>query len=1046
MGNCYSELFWGNFTANITGGTAPYTIHWSYGDGTTESNGSYAMSHEYSSTGSYSVSVIVTDFYGQMATSNCGVDIFEMRPSFIAPQVSSVNVPAYFTNTSNTVGISGGTYVYRWNVYKGSISSSNFQGGGNTDSSSPDWSSNLFTSPGTYYVTLDIQAGSSAPYQYSSIDTAEVLVQNGGLTINGLDNFVCVPYGTEPGDYLGNKDDAYLSINYTASPGVFLKHIKFSDQPFDPNQPVSASNNYYYMERDPSFLVESGQYVDVTSSPYHNLEDVVNAGSPMTFNRFMPYAFGFPEVYHPDDFTSESDRSITKTIYFACKGNNGGAYSEMEVDITIYDKLRAEIPEHKMCPGQELSLAINRIGGPSSVQYVWPYDNLTGANPVVSPTSNHNYVVNLVGTGSACYASYTIPVEVSNISISADALQQVCEGAESSSPIRIDVTGGSGSYQYDWSSTSLAFNNNTIEDPIVYGEEGVHSTKVTVWDIGNTYPQEQAYCSGEQTITVALNPNTPPTVLAGTSTFSVCPEEEVNLEGSAYGGGGSPYDYYWIEKVTSGSSVLANYGIVGEGDSLSIMPKDKQNRPSVYVLKVRDEKGCIAFDEVVINKKYDQPSHEITGVDDYCASSHPYLSATVDATPKFVYWWEDQSGSEVLSGPSGYVNRAPSGNNYYTTYNLMVNNSLTSCSWQLGEKELHLAGQPTHIPYAEVVDIVANNMHNGEAVGVDKNSCADNNLFLKVTVRDENLPRSQFYEPEYRWRIYKYNPNTGERTETYINGGAAGSGKYKYEVSFLIPYDEWSSLQYQTIVAEIQVSSDADGCIYNSDNTHMMCFQVPFIEWYKERLLGGMEFCNKVTNAVASTYPTFLGTTTVDQPFLDELWSDNIGYAFGHKFESNGVVNVTDQATHLRAEQLVELESGFEVDPLGNEVFTAYVYNSSYPYSICVFDANNKMVNQGGENQKGKGVKELDDIVTQEESAIKLYPNPTTGRLTIDLGEQKDEVRVMVINSLGQVVEQNTYNQSGKETIELNGEEGIYFVKIITTKQSSVYKIQKLKH
>ncbi|TMI47677.1 PKD domain-containing protein, partial [Candidatus Bathyarchaeota archaeon] len=60
------------FTATATGGTAPYSFSWNFGDGSILANGAQVM-HTYAAKGTYSVSVTVTD--GNGATNNSGQSV-----------------------------------------------------------------------------------------------------------------------------------------------------------------------------------------------------------------------------------------------------------------------------------------------------------------------------------------------------------------------------------------------------------------------------------------------------------------------------------------------------------------------------------------------------------------------------------------------------------------------------------------------------------------------------------------------------------------------------------------------------------------------------------------------------------------------------------------------------------------------------------------------------------------------------------------------------------------------------------------------------------
>lgn len=65
-------------------------------------------------------------------------------------------------------------------------------------------------------------------------------------------------------------------------------------------------------------------------------------------------------------------------------------------------------------------------------------------------------------------------------------------------------------------------------------------------------------------------------------------------------------------------------------------------------------------------------------------------------------------------------------------------------------------------------------------------------------------------------------------------------------------------------------------------------------------------------------------------------------------------------------------------------------------------------------------------------SNLVVYPNPTDGNFTVDLGQTYDQITIQITNSLGQVVENSVYSELQLIDIQLEAESGIYFVEIIT--------------
>lgn len=76
--------------------------------------------------------------------------------------------------------------------------------------------------------------------------------------------------------------------------------------------------------------------------------------------------------------------------------------------------------------------------------------------------------------------------------------------------------------------------------------------------------------------------------------------------------------------------------------------------------------------------------------------------------------------------------------------------------------------------------------------------------------------------------------------------------------------------------------------------------------------------------------------------------------------------------------------------------------------------------------------------------ALSAYPNPTSGRFSINLGERFSETTVTITDILGKVVSINTYKNSQILNMELNAASGIYLVTLKTAEgKHATLKISK---
>jgi hypothetical protein len=73
-------------------------------------------------------------------------------------------------------------------------------------------------------------------------------------------------------------------------------------------------------------------------------------------------------------------------------------------------------------------------------------------------------------------------------------------------------------------------------------------------------------------------------------------------------------------------------------------------------------------------------------------------------------------------------------------------------------------------------------------------------------------------------------------------------------------------------------------------------------------------------------------------------------------------------------------------------------------------------------------------------NALTVYPNPTNGELSIDLGSTYNNVSVIISNALGQVVQSQNFSNSNVLQIKISGEAGVYFIEVNSGGKKSTIK------
>jgi hypothetical protein len=76
-------------------------------------------------------------------------------------------------------------------------------------------------------------------------------------------------------------------------------------------------------------------------------------------------------------------------------------------------------------------------------------------------------------------------------------------------------------------------------------------------------------------------------------------------------------------------------------------------------------------------------------------------------------------------------------------------------------------------------------------------------------------------------------------------------------------------------------------------------------------------------------------------------------------------------------------------------------------------------------------------------SQIVIFPNPTNGYVTIDLGEVKEDIKATLTNSLGQVVLTENYKSTNLINLDIVTLKGIYFLQLESDQEVITKKIIK---
>ncbi|HRH64862.1 MAG TPA: PKD domain-containing protein, partial [Bacteroidia bacterium] len=531
---CLGDTFFFNNTSTGNGATIT-GYSWNFGDGSPASTAAQPY-HVYSASGSYSVVLTAS-------TANCSDDSTRTITVSPAPQV---NFSAAATSGCNPFSVSfsnttTSSPVYSWNFGDGSPLSS---------TTSP---THLYTSPGTYTVTLIASQGSCA----------DTLVRTNYITA----------YPTPTASFTSNNNvclgDTIFFINSSSGNGSTLTSHTWN---FGDGSPASALLNPFHV------FTAAGTYsVQLTSASSNCADDttiqvtvapapvvafsatVTSGCNPLTVNFTNTttgsplYSWNFGDgspvsslVSPAHTYTSAGTYSVTLIATQGSCADTLVIPSMISVEAKPTSSCIAPLT---ICLGDTINFINTSVGNGSAITgYTWNFGDGTPSSSLIQPShvfsSSGNFSVTLTTFAGTCVDDTTIVIAV-NPAPQVNFTPNIVSGCGPQTVLFTNATTGSPLYSWNFGDGSPL---SSVTNPShLYTNSGTYTVTLiaTQGTCGDTLIRSNL-------ITIS------PVPTASFNTTNVCLGDSVHFSNSSTGNGGTITAYSWNFGDGSPASAIAN--------------------------------------------------------------------------------------------------------------------------------------------------------------------------------------------------------------------------------------------------------------------------------------------------------------------------------------------------------------------------------------------------------------------------------------------------------------------------------------------------------
>ena len=170
----------------------------------------------------------------------------------------------------------------------------------------------------------------------------------------------------------------------------------------------------------------------------------------------------------------------------------------------------------------------------------------------------------------------------------------------------------------------------------------------------------------------------------------------------------------------------------------------------------------------------------------------------------------------------------------------------------------------------------------------------------------------------------------------------------------------------------------------------------------------------------------------------------------------NCIVNFFDNNSSTNSGEILSYEWDFGDGTTATGPDVNHIYDSPGSYFVCLtigsgtiedicYTTNCKFININncGDRENLLAKRSFEEEFSNEELfGFELYPNPTTGKLTIELNQEVREYTIEIFSLLGRLIQINEKVTGKTHELDLSGlNKGVYFVKVINEKQVQTKRI-----